>query len=220
MTAPIPRPPGPWRALARDNILNPEEAATREATLVALRNVREIGPEASPAADSPEPTPEARLIRFQSAIDRAGWRISYKGGDERARVEGFHPDGHAVMATAIRGRPVRTYVLVAAGKRTPRWAATSAAALEHFLVHRQLPAGAVRRRPNSKCQCKKAGRYPTETLAKLALLNILINKEIRQGRQATERRAYRCPDDDRVWHLTSRASGSLARRSPAKQRAQ
>ncbi|WP_143662379.1 hypothetical protein [Streptomyces sp. Amel2xC10] len=149
--------------------------------------------------------PEARLVRFQSSIDKADWKLAFMGGDERARIEGFHPDGHAVMATAVRGRAVHAYVFADAGKKTRKWVATNPDALTYFLVHQQLPAGAARRRPYRKCRCGKR-RYPTQALAKAALLDILTNKELRQGRRATETRAYRCPDDDRVWHLTSRKS--------------
>lgn len=193
---PIPKPPGPWRALARDAVLTAQEAAARDAALADRQH-------GGDAAATPEPLQHERLIRFQSLADRAGWRVSFVRTADRARIEAFL-EGAAVMATAMPGRSVHAYVLHPAGNRTPRWLATTPSAAEHFLEHLRLPQDAGRRRPDIKCQCKKEGRYPTEAWAKRALTNILINKELRQGRRATERRVYRCPADDRVWHITSR----------------
>ncbi|HEY6117378.1 MAG TPA: hypothetical protein VI172_15610 [Candidatus Dormibacteraeota bacterium] len=211
MTAPIPRPPGPWRALARDAILTPQEAAARDAALAELQDKGVTAPAVPAVSETP---PHQRLTRIQSLADRSGWRVNLLRTAERARIEAFHPDGAAVMATAVPDRSVHAYVLHPAGQRTPRWLATTPSAAEYFIEHLRLPEGAARRKPDSKCRCKKAGRFPTQAWAQRALTNILINKELRQGRRATERRVYRCPADDRVWHITSRRAWHPDNRSP------
>jgi hypothetical protein len=143
--------------------------------------------------------PELRLSRYQSLIGRAGWTTRSTADADRARVEGFHPDGAAVMVTAVRGRRVNAYVLPVAPKNTPRWRAIHAADLEAFLLRRQVKAPHI---PSSKCACGKRP-YPTEAYAKAAIVEVTIRRVVKLHGLQYERRAYRCPDDDRVWHLTS-----------------
>lgn len=202
MTAPIPRPPGPWRAWARDSRLNPAEAAARDEALAALTQ-----PPEPPAEEPPTPpddpvgrAPHDRLGPYQSLIARAGWKAHSHRAEDRARLEAFQPDGAAVMVTAVRGRKTNAYVLpvAPAQKKTPRWRAINPGDLEAFLVCRQVVAPRI---PTCRCDCGKR-RYPTETSAKAAIVDVTIRRVVREHHLQSERRAYRCPDDDRVWHLT------------------
>ena len=197
MSAPIPRPPGPWRAWARDDRLNPEEAAARAAVIAAHTPPPDPAPEPDPepAVDAPL---EARLRPYQSLLDQAGWKTRSAADEQRARIDAFHPDGAAVMVTVVRGRKTNAYVLPAAQKKTPRWRAINAGDLEVFLTRRQVIAPRI---PTSQCDCGKR-RYPTEALASAAIVDVTIRRVLKQHRSQSERRAYRCPDDDRVWHLT------------------
>ncbi|WP_245238235.1 hypothetical protein [Streptomyces roseochromogenus] len=192
----IPTPPGLWRALARDAVLNPEERAARDAVRAVWAH---LAPPATVPPRAGRPLTE-RLQPYQLLIDLAGWKFRSVATEERAGAEGLGPNGAAVMVTVTIGRPVRAYVLRPSAKRSPHWLATSPTAVGHFIEHGQLPAKAKRHRPDSKCRCGKKGRFPSEAWAQKALVNILINKELRQKRHATERRVYRCPGDDRVWH--------------------
>ncbi|MEU4168902.1 hypothetical protein AB0F46_18745 [Streptomyces sp. NPDC026665] len=197
MNAPIPRPPGPWRALARDAHLNPEEAAARAAALDECHRVAGSEPLQPPAA------PHTRLIRYQSEVDRAGWKGSFVKDTERSRIEGFHPTGAAVMATARAGRDyVNLYVLPANPTGRTRWVSVSNGSFAYFLEHLALPARVRGFRVPYLCRCRKTGRYPTEAVAGAVMVDIKIKRVLKAHSTQVERRAYRCPDDDRVWHLT------------------
>ncbi|MFF9310111.1 hypothetical protein ACF1BS_04285 [Streptomyces sp. NPDC014748] len=201
MTAPIPRPPGPWRAIARDGRLNPEEAAARAEVVAAHEAAAEEPAPVQPVVeDAPLAlSPQQRIIPYEEMTLRAGgWRTYVTHDDERARLEGFHTSGAAVMVTAARGRPVRAYVLPATQKNTPRWRAIHRADLAAFLFHRRVVDPHFL---GSRCKCEKR-RYPTEAWAKAALVTITIRRVVRDHGVQSERRAYRCPDDDRAWHLT------------------
>ncbi|MET9122988.1 hypothetical protein [Streptomyces sp. NPDC004528] len=203
MSAPAPRPPGAWRALARDACLNPEERAARDAVraLLPAKGVRGERPWTA-AADL---APEQRLIRFQSLVDRAGWRPSFTFDDERARLEAFHPSRAAVMFTARFGRDrVNAYILRPADVGMPRWKSVGTTAVAHFLTHQTLPDG-VRPHPVAKlCKCAKKGRFPTEEYAKIARTELQLRNR-RNGLPAVEGRVYRCPHDQRIWHVTRRS---------------
>ncbi|MFF7966729.1 hypothetical protein ACFZC3_15355 [Streptomyces sp. NPDC007903] len=107
------------------------------------------------------------------------------------------------MLTAVRDRRVYAYVLHAAVRRPPSWLGIRVRTVEHFAEHRALQPEARRWVVTSKCRCGKRGRFPTEAWAKKVLTDIKINKELNRMSRATERRVYRCPDDDRRWHITS-----------------
>ncbi|MCI3277504.1 hypothetical protein [Streptomyces cylindrosporus] len=200
MTAPIPRPPGLWRAIARDHVLNPEEAATRATVLADLTQPTEPPPAqpTPPQEDVDEQPPRLRLSPYQSLIDRSGWKPFLTHTEDRARLEGFQPDGAAVIAIAVRGEKTKAYVLPAAPKRQPRWRAIAPADLGEFLTGRRVIAP---RPPASNCSCEKR-RYPTEARAKAAIVDVTIRRVVKLRGLQSERRAYRCPDDDLTWHLT------------------
>lgn len=212
MSVPTPRPPGPWRAIARDNQLNPEEKAVRDATLADLQT-----PTAppTPLPEIPPPSvddsPELRLRLYQSLIDQAGWKMRASVTEERARLEAFHPSGAAAMVTAARGRPVNAYALPATEKNTPRWRVIHHADLELFLQKQSFRGCHT---PTCLCTCGKQP-YPTQRHAKEAVLEVTLRRVVREHGVQGERWFYRCPDDDRVWHLTSRAPRS---RKPKRKR--
>jgi len=199
MTTPIPRPPGLWRAIARDSRLNPEEAAARAAVTATQAELEP--PTAAPPLPEDDPINwpvERRLAPYQSRIERAGWKAVLVVGEDRARLDGFHADGAAVMLTAMRGRKVYVYVLPPTGRKTPRWRAVNASTLEDFLRRRKIRGFHY---PVSGCTCTKR-RYPTEATAKAAIVDITIRRVVKEHGIQSERRVYRCPDDDRAWHIT------------------
>ncbi|WP_432169083.1 hypothetical protein [Streptomyces sp. 1222.5] len=202
MTVPVPRPPGAWKALARDALLNPEEKAARAAALAAPTEPA-LDPAEDLGAEMPKLTPEQRLIRFQALIDRAGWKMSFVFDADSARIEAFHPSRAAVMVTAKAGRDaVYSYVLIPKARGVPRWQVVRHAAIEHFLTHQTLPSGTRSFRVANLCHCTKQGRFPTEAYAKLARTDIQIRNTGRGRPPAPEGRVYRCPTDQRVWHVT------------------
>lgn len=154
-------------------------------------------------------TPRDKVTPYEPPLAAAGWQIHLTANRDRARLEAAHPSGAALMITAVRGRRgVHHYVLPAAG--TPRWLAVGRAAVEPFTHDPRLLPGTARHIPRTWCRCPKRGRYPTESHAAAALLDVKINKALRETRTARERTTYRCPHDDRVWHLTSSAPGVRA----------
>lgn len=200
MSAPTPQPPGAWRALAREALLNPEERAAKARALAELAEPARP-PEETPELPSSAP-PELRLSPYQSLIDRAGWKLRAAVTEKRARIEAFHPSGAAVMVTAALGRHVNVYVLPAAEKNIPSWRVIHRTDLEIFLSTRSIRSPYT---PTCLCNCDKR-RYPTEDYAKTAKFEVNLRRVVKEHGAMGERRAYRCEDDDRVWHLTSRAS--------------
>ncbi|MFJ2719397.1 hypothetical protein [Streptomyces sp. NPDC087437] len=200
MTAPIPRPPGAWRALARDSHLNPEERAARDAVVAAQALA---DPPASTLPQLPAvpdgAAPRKRLAPYQLLMDRTGWKARLTWSADQARLEAFQPDGAAVMVTAVRDADINTYVLPATQKAVPRWRLIHPSDLTAFLTRRQVIDPRI---PTSPCACGKR-RYPTESRAKAAIVDVTIHRVVKRHGLQYERRAYRCPDDDRVWHLTS-----------------
>lgn len=194
MNTPIPRPPGLWHALARDAALNPEEAAARDA-VVAAHTARPPGPQ-------PGQTPLQRLAPHQQRIERAGWRLQTDTIGQRARIEAFHPSGAVTLLTADCEGPVKAYVLPATDKGTPSWSEIHPMGLAHWLRHRALTESDIPRRPLSRCTCRKR-RYPSEAYAARTLVDATIRRVVKRHGRQKECRAYRCPDDDLVWHLTS-----------------
>lgn len=156
-----------------------------------------------PAAGTRRPHPRGRLSPFQSLVDKAGWKSSFTWSEERARIEAFSEDGSAIMFTATGSRRPNAYVFSTSMKH-PYWVATQPEAIEHFLKHGQLPDGAKRGAVTSKCACGKRGRFPTEAQALAVLAEKKVSAQQRVGDRPRVRRVYRCPHDDRVWHLTSR----------------
>lgn len=196
-----PKPPGLWRALAREACLNPEEAAARAAVVAEHER---LAAESTPPSTPPS-TPRERIAQFEPMLRRTGWQVRFHATDDRARIEASHVDGSAVMVTVGRGRR-KYFLLERAGTGTPYWLSVNLSVLEHFAEHRQLPPeGAAVRRPTPKCQCGKSGMYPTEQYAKDAIVEVTVRRVLHEKGRQSERRVYRCPDDDRVWHITSRA---------------
>lgn len=146
-----------------------------------------------------------KVARYEPLLTEAGWQLHLTSNRNRARLEATHPSAAAIMITAVRGRRgVHHYVLHA--QDPPGWFAVSRTALESFAHHLRLPPEAPRRKPRTKCRCAKRGTYPTRSRATAALLDVKVNKTLRESRKARERTVYRCPHDDRAWHLTSSAS--------------
>ncbi|MEV7289656.1 hypothetical protein AB0O01_34760 [Streptomyces sp. NPDC093252] len=204
MNVPKPRPPGPWRAIARDARLNPEEEAAR----AAVADLADTTPRHE-VAEEPVLTPRQRLIPFQSLVDRAGWRLRFTESGVRARAEAFHhPTRAALMVTSRTDRkPIHAYVLEPRTRGLPTWMRTAPHHVEYFLAGRLLPPGAKRRPYKNRCTCPKGG-YPTELWAKTVRTNLQIKNIYRRGLPATEGSVYRCPDDPRVWHITRRGPGN------------
>ncbi|MFF8406931.1 hypothetical protein ACF06P_35550 [Streptomyces sp. NPDC015684] len=150
-------------------------------------------------------SPEQRLIRFQALVDQAGWKMSFVFDGDSARIEAFHPSRAAVMVTARAGRDrVNAYVLPPAVRDLPRWLSVRAASVEFFLTHLTLPPGQRHHPVTWLCKCPKTGRFPTESWAKHFMTDIAIHEGLRRYRGSALRRAYLCPDDNRVWHVTRR----------------
>ncbi|MFJ2178913.1 hypothetical protein ACIOHE_39220 [Streptomyces sp. NPDC087851] len=183
------------RAIQRDNLLNPEEAAVWAATADALtRTRRRRVPAAPPAA-----LLRKRVEEYVPLLRAAAWTATVTVHAGRARLEGARPDGAAVMVTASSQRDgvaVHRYVLHASGAD---WFTVGADAFEYFTERGYLPGGAARQRYVPVCRCA-VERFPEERRAAARLLEIKIRRA--RQRRGPGQHPCRCPTDDRVWHLT------------------
>jgi hypothetical protein len=210
ITRPVPKPcPPPRRpaapaapaalelairkAIRRDSYLNPEEAAVYRTADQAGR------PPLVPRS------PRERLAPYVPLLERAGWTLHVAAADHRGRIEAFHPDGAIAMVKARPDRPygARLYVLHAPGAGPQLWLAVNRTSFEYFAQRCRLPDGPVRA-VGTKCRCRKL-RYPSQQAAMNELVNVKLKRAFARRISRREQRAYRCPVDDRVWHLTSRA---------------
>lgn len=159
----------------------------------------------------PALTPHERVTHWEPALTQHGWTVSITATHTRARLDAFHPGGAAVMVTAgIAGRAgssrVNLYALNPPSVGRQSWLGVKASVLEEFVRSPKTVSG---RHIPSKCHCRSSAgrrktRYATERLAKAALLDTVISRELHHQARRAECRAYQCPTDDRVWHLSSR----------------
>lgn len=156
-------------------------------------------------------TPLERVTVYQPLLTEHGWTITYTESQYRARLDAVHPSGATVMVTAgCAGRNdgsgrARRYVLNAPGLGRQCWFAVNDPQFAQFAA---APAIRYGRKVPSKCRCRThAGRsklrWLTEARAKDALLEARIGRTLHHDQRRAEQRAYPCPDDDRVWHLSS-----------------
>lgn len=150
-------------------------------------------------------SPVERLLPYQDLLQAQGWTIRLKCIGHRARLEAFHPDGATVMATAVRdisGQRRRNafYVLHAPGQGVEFWIAVRKPAFEHFAASRSLPAGTRTVKVPSRCRCGKT-RFATHRRGK-DVMHQVQDRQSEAGEGQPVGRVYRCPDDDRAWHLT------------------
>ncbi|MFD4392641.1 hypothetical protein [Streptomyces sp. NPDC058495] len=145
-------------------------------------------------------------------LEEAGWRVETDVHTVRARLEAFHPSGAVVMITSdvrssVHGK-IRAYFLRPPG--TGWWRRLRTRDVEHFAQHVSLPPGAPDQPlvggRSSKCRCGKM-QYPTAARAAAALEDVAVVRSAEEEGRPPETRYYRCEADDRVWHLTSKATG-------------
>lgn len=170
----------------------------------------ETVPDAPPV---PRLTPRERVARWEPALTQHGWIVTVTHTDERARLEATHPSGAAVMVTSGRagrqGANGTTKLYVLPGHHNvPAWIGVRRPGLEEFIRSRIVTG--YRKRVQSKCQClTRAGRrkvrYVTDARATHAMAEAR-RQRLEEGQPAdtVECRTYRCPDDDRVWHVSSK----------------
>lgn len=150
-------------------------------------------------------SPGERLLPYQDLLQAQGWTIRLKYIGHRARLEAFHPDGAAVMATAVRdtgGQRRRNafYVLHAPEQGVEFWIAVRKPAFEHFAASRSLPVGTRTVKVPSRCRCGKT-QFATHRRGK-DVMHQVQDRQSEAGEGQPVGRVYRCPDDDRSWHLT------------------
>jgi len=166
-------------------------------------------PEAPPA---PRLSPRERVAKWEPLLRDNDWTVHVSHTEQRARLEATHPSGATVMVTAgLAGRTtgsgrVQMYVLKPLGQLPQAWLAVKSGGFEEFARSRTV--GWSRRVP-SKCRCRTGSghrkvRHTTERRANNALLDTRIQSAVKGKDRRAECRAYRCPQDDRVWHLSSR----------------
>ncbi|MFM9373213.1 hypothetical protein [Streptomyces sp. Da 82-17] len=164
------------------------------------------------AATPPVPVLD-RVTAYQPLLDQHGWASTLTHTATRARLEAVHADGAAVMVTAGSAGRTRSgtrphlYVLRAPDRRgLQQWRGVTEHAFTVFVeTRRPVPSSRI----HSKCRCRTHDgrpklRYATEQRARAVLVEAQIQRVLRSQARRAERRAYRCPDDDRVWHLSSR----------------
>lgn len=186
-------------AIRRDDALNDAEAETYVRTLERLRRRQR------PGSDPMRLIPADTVREFRKPLRTAGWTLTQsQRGVTGVVIEGVDNDDTAIMITHRLFRSRHFYVLHAPGTGPAGWVTVGFYAFNHFVQHRALPAGAMFSRPYTGCRCGKV-RFATQSRAARALLSMRIEESFHHGQHRAECRAYRCPDDMRAWHLTSRA---------------
>lgn len=161
---------------------------------------------------APRLTPRERVAKWEPLLAAHGWAVQITHTDERARLEAEHPSGSTLMITSGRaGREgangtTKLYVLPNTHARSG-WLGVRRAGMEEF-IRTQTVAGSRKRVP-SKCQCRTGAgrpkvRYATLPRATRALEEARAQRAREGQADKAECRIYRCPDDDRVWHTSSR----------------
>lgn len=145
-------------------------------------------------------TPLETLAELEPLLLAAGWTTSTHATPDAIRIDGALGEA-AVMVThkLHRNRGRRLYVLCAPGLGPAGWRDVKRVTFEDFLDYPQLAPGTKVHVPRSPCRCGKV-RYATERRAGLALVDLRERRALAGERP--ECRAYRCEDDQRVWHLT------------------
>ncbi|MFE4658120.1 hypothetical protein ACFRFJ_15725 [Streptomyces hydrogenans] len=199
---PIPRPtPGPPPAPPDPLASAFARAITRDCHLTAAE--AEAWQQSRAESKTPKDTTRP-FDAYLPLLRRFHWRIE-TGGDHR--LEAVHRSGARIMLTTRRDRyGVRRYVLLPPGEKSPRWHQVSSEAVTEFIRVRRLPRGTAARIPHTVCHCKKR-RYVSEYTALQYLVEAKLLRHLHRDRKRRECRAYRCPTDPRVWHLTSWATG-------------
>lgn len=145
------------------------------------------------------------LALYEGQLRRAGWRVQLRTTEGRSCLEGFAEGGAVVMAVAKgRRRRCSFYLFPAWAEGQCPWLTVAEDAWTYFVEHRELPPGAAAHVPSSNCECAKR-RFPTEARASDALLSAKIKRALDETSVRRERRVYRCPADDRAWHMTRKS---------------
>lgn len=149
-------------------------------------------------------TPRERVDEWAPVLREHGWQVQISATMARARLEAFHPSGAVAMVTAgtvgrSRSGKAHLYVLKPPGASPRGWLSVNRAPFGEFARTRTVRSG---RWVQSKCGCQKI-RHATEARAKGALLDTRIRRAVHHQERRAECRVYRCPNDDRAWHLTS-----------------
>ncbi|MFK0172626.1 hypothetical protein ACIQU5_27900 [Streptomyces sp. NPDC090306] len=197
MPRPVPRPPGLWRALARDAVLTPEETAARSA--VPRPHTRPV-PDAGTTPTRPGAL-RAVADRYVKAILGVGWRAEVMTLPGRVLVEGIGP-GTAAVTVLVTYDETARYALQP-HRTGPRWALVWPGEWRYYLTHRYIPLDAPQSRAPITCTCRKILHWPSRHLADEAVLALWAERERLHHEGQQVRRAYRCADDPLIWHGTS-----------------
>ncbi|MFD8777576.1 hypothetical protein [Streptomyces sp. NPDC059916] len=156
-------------------------------------------------------TPRERVEEWAPLLREHGWRVQISATMARARLDAFHPSGAVVMVTAgsvgrRRSEKAYLYVLKPPNSSPKGWLAVNRGPFGEFVRTGTVRSG---RWVTSKCGCQKL-RHATEARAEAALLDTKIRRTLHHQERRNECRVYRCPDDDRAWHLTSQPARTHA----------
>ena len=159
-------------------------------------------------------TPRERVAKWEPFLREHGWSLRIVHTDQRARLEAMHRSGAVVMVTSgSAGRTssghTKFYVLKPGDGPVAIWLGVRRTGFEEFVRSRVVSG--YWNRVESKCQCRTGAgrrkvRYATKSRAKMAMADARRQRERDDEEETAECRTYRCPDDDRVWHMSSRRS--------------
>lgn len=163
---------------------------------------------------APDPVRPSVMATTADLMRQHGWEISQQEGAGELRLEGARRGGAAVMVTAkhsdTKGWRVRYYVIGAQSDGWTQWARVHGRALEPFIATETLDSADVRRwlGTSSNCRCRKV-HEATQWRASRRLVGTQLNRLATRGAEE-EKRVYRCPNDARRWHMTSRTDARPA----------
>jgi hypothetical protein len=164
------------------------------------------------APSTPKLTPRERVAQREPLLTEHGWTVHITATEQRARLEATHPSGAAVMVTSgqagrASGSGNSRFYVLRPTDGPGVWLGVRLGGFEEFV--RTLAVTKYKRRLDTKCQCrsgfgKSKTRYTTQMRAQKAMEEARRHRAREGETDGVECRTYRCPDDDRVWHTSSR----------------
>ncbi|WP_282795769.1 hypothetical protein [Streptomyces sp. CC224B] len=152
-----------------------------------------------------------QMNEIAALMTQIGWTATVQKVDGKERLEATR-NGAAVMISTRQRKSGRTdlqYYIIPSSASA--WSRVRIDGLMEFLQHGRIaPTTKAMTFNHSGCTCRNSQgapkwHAPTEARALRALGHAQENRRA-EGSKKTERRAYRCPQDARRWHLTTRES--------------
>ncbi len=149
---------------------------------------------------------KSKIRVCQELLARNGWKMTTKRvTTERTEIKARHPGGAMALVVLFREsfghRNLRYHVLCELDNGEVCWYETKIQGFRIFAETQNLPQH-HRQQTAPDCRCGKVC-FPCEDYANDVVLQSKIHRVFAGNSRRRERNVYLCPDDARVWHVTS-----------------